>query len=219
MITRHRNTGLLMRPGTMDGYVIGERRGYLALGPRPDDVLLDVGGNIGAVAHEFAAAGCRVVTVEPEPDNYQLLEANTAPMAERVTAVRAAVVDQHPPSRSVPLYCNTAGKNKATHTLVATRGRTAVAVATVTLAELFDRHRPTLLKIDIEGGEYALAPTLRHLPAYVRAIAMELHLNRKTWRTEQAPALAQAITDQGFAAVRAPRIGEKNWHTLAVWSR
>lgn len=212
----HAPTGLVHRPGTSDEYVIGERRQYLRLSPAPGDLLLDVGGNIGAVAWAFASEGCPVVTVEPEPDNFRLLRTNTQPCGTLVTALRAAVVEDDAPH--VTLYLNQ-GTNCGAHSLMVQRGRVPLQVPAVPLRRLLDTYRPTLLKIDIEGGEYQLAPTLAALPAQVRGIAMELHLTRKAWRGHEAPRLVAALEAQGFTAMKLPHIGAKNWHTVGVWLR
>jgi FkbM family methyltransferase len=212
----HADTGLTHRPGTSDEYVIGERGQYLRLGPTTGDLLLDVGGNIGAVAWAFASAGCPVVTVEPEPDNYRLLRANTKALGALVTPLRAAVVDDDAPHAT--LYLNQ-GTNCGAHSLMVQRGRVPLQVPAVPLRRLLDTYRPTLLKIDIEGGEYQLAPTLAALPPQVRGIAMELHLNRKAWRAQAAPRLMAALEMQGFTAMKVPHIGPKNWHTVGVWLR
>jgi hypothetical protein len=48
-------------------------------------------------------------------------------------------------------------------------------VATVPLANLLHQYRPTVVKIDIEAGEYALLETLCALPSHVRVLAIEWH--------------------------------------------
>lgn len=211
---RDERSGLWKRPGTIDDFIIGERRQYLALEPAADDALLDVGGCIGSVAAEFAGRVSAVTSFEPDPDNFALLRRNVAGHAN-VTAFNAAVT---PTGGDVTLYRNV-GKNKGMHSLVPHRGREELTVPSFAFAELLERYRPTLLKVDIEGGEYALAAELGSLPGHVRGIAMELHLTRKAWRERDAPAMIGALAAQGFMPVRPPRVGEKNWTTMAVWLR
>jgi FkbM family methyltransferase len=50
------------------------------------------------------------------------------------------------------------------HSVVPQRGRRAIVVRTRTLQELTAEYRPTLIKMDIEGGEYDLVVALGASP-------------------------------------------------------
>lgn len=213
-LTLHKRSGLLRREGTLDDYVIGERRQYLRLEPGSDDILLDVGANIGAVSALFLAQGVRgVIAVEPDPDNAEICRRNLAAWPDRGVVVEAAATAT---GAETDLYLN-AGKNKGLHSTVSRRGREKIRVQSYTLEYLLEFYKPTLLKVDIEGGEYALASTLTGLPAHVRGVAIELHLMRAGWKTA-AQLIAEKFPTQGFTAKREPKFG-KNWTTMGIWTR
>lgn len=208
--------GFLGREGTLDAYVVGERNAYLKLEPRQDDILLDVGANIGAVACTFSSKVKQVIAVEPEPSNLEVLRANIEHFhANNVTVIAGAATLLR---ETRNFYLNT-GTNKGAHSLMTKRGRDVIEVECYPFAELLETHKPTLLKMDIEGGEYELAPILASLPSSIRGIAIELHLNRKEWRNTTAPAIVESIAAQGFAPIRELKIGAKNWCSMGVYLR
>src|SRR6266478_9937394 len=50
-------------------------RGFYSAFARPGDVVFDVGAHAGNRARAFAALGCRVVALEPQPDFVRVLRA------------------------------------------------------------------------------------------------------------------------------------------------
>src|SRR6266536_1753119 len=202
----HRD-GIWVRPQTYDKQIVIESRQYLLLDPGKDDVLLDIGANIGATSLRFLAAGVRqVIAVEPESENYRILRQNLSGYSDRSLSIRAAVASGGGVRR---LWLNR-GRNKGMHSLVQQRKRHPVPVPTVSLEPLLLEHRPTLVKIDIEGGEYEIAASLAALPVSVRGLALELHLRLDAWRYDEAPALLREIRGQGFRELRPPRLGSNN---------
>lgn len=203
--------GLQTRPGTLDDYVISEvARSYGWMKPTPDDVMLDVGGNIGSVASWAADLGCRVTSYEPDPDNFRMLCLNSP----RSFNVQAALVVGS--ETEVTLFLNR-GKNKGAHSLHIKRGRDEVRVPAVNFTEAFFRVKPTLLKVDCEGSEYDLleGPSL---PG-VRALAVEYHLTQRAWRDLRAPKLHLSLLNRGFECTRQPKFAGKNWTTLGWYVR
>jgi FkbM family methyltransferase len=213
--TRHAS-GLLYRPEYEEQNLIVEMpRAYGKLGIVPGDVVLDVGGNIGAFAHWALAQGAnRVVSVEPARENLQLLRANAK--GRPVEVVAAAVVGDAHEGRTATLYLN-GGTNRASHSLHVQRGRTPVRTPVVRWRELLASEPFTVVKVDCEGSEYEYDFTA--LPATVRALAVELHLNKKHWRATAAPALLRQVEQAGFRLVKPPTITDVNWHTVPVWHR
>lgn len=222
-LERHPGTGLWMRPGTLDGYVIGERRQYIHLLPRDGRFhrLLDIGANIGSIAWTFSPWCEQITCFEPDPGNFELLKLNTAGCVS-VTAYDAAVVSevQQDAPATATLWLNK-GKNKGNHSLVESRGREPITVHAFSWSEAVRLSEPDLIKVDIEGGEYAFTELWESglFPDKCQGLAVELHLTKKGWREEQAPRLVRAIEGLGFEAVKAPKIGEQNWTTLSVWRR
>lgn len=159
-------------------HVVGDREyhppGY-EIGP--DDVVIDVGANIGAfaVTAARAAANGRVYAVEPEPDNFALLCGNVRRNGCRnVTPVRAAVADA-----AGEVALSLSADNAAGHSVQRRHGGRDVMVPAVTLGGLLDEYRIErcdFLKLDCEGAEYDILYGLP--PAYfprIRRLALEYH--------------------------------------------
>lgn len=201
------------RPGTTDELVAAEVRTYLPLGIGAGDIVVDVGANIGAFSLLASREGAELVyAVEPEPENYALLCENVRALS--VIPYQAALVGTD--AEELELYVSST-KSKTTHAPHAVRGREAIRVKAHNFNRYLEDRSPTVVKVDIEGGEYGLG--LEELPDSVRALAVELHLNRKEWREQQAPALLEAIARQGFLPAREAKVGPRNWHTTGVWRR
>lgn len=159
-------------------HVIGEREyhppGYEV---GPDDVVIDVGANIGAFSVLAArkATNGRVIAFEPEPDNFALLCENLSRNGcENVTPVRAAVTD-----RAGIVTLNLNADSGAGHSLHRDPSGRGVSVPAMTLADVFDAYAVELcdfLKLDCEGAEYDILYTLpRNLFGRVRRVALEYH--------------------------------------------
>lgn len=172
------NRTFTIRPDTLDQYVINEQSGYSQLfdGCTDKDILLDIGGNIGATSAYAISRGVgKVIGVEPEPENTELYKLNCPEgILYKGMATNAVGTDK--------LYVNT-GKNKGLHSPRKVRGRPSIDVATFDWRQIADEHQPTLLKIDIEGGEYYL--DFNSIPDSVTRIAMEIDI--KTWMKLETP--------------------------------
>jgi FkbM family methyltransferase len=128
--------------------------------------VLDLGGNIGLFGvyalGKWPIAAMR--SFEPEPANAAILRAT-------IDANRAASKWQVDP-RAVS---NANTQARFTQGLYADGYLAADGELEVRVADLFDQDAPHLLKIDIEGGEWALLTDPR-LPAYnARVIVLEWH--------------------------------------------
>lgn len=220
-LVEDKKTGMMIRPGGAgegDAYILRERKQYLALNPQPDDVLLDLGASIGSVSSLFSPLVSKVVAFEPEPENFGILQRNSASL-KNIELWAVAVVGMCEPGETRVLYTAN-GKNLGLHSLTPTRGRGEIKVPVAQFSRVMEYCKPTLLKIDIEGAEYDLMHDIEAgLPDYVRGLAMELHLTKPGWREFLAPRMLKAIADCGFSAVRPPKITKLNWASLGVWLR
>lgn len=201
--------GFTVRPGTLDDYVVNEISSYRHMPIHKGDHVLDVGGNIGTFARTACDKGAVVVSVEPDPDNYDLLKSN----APACTALCAAVTSV---AGSVLLYQNL-GKNKGLHSTVPTRGRSTVNVDGLAWQELLQKYRPNKIKIDCEGAEYAfLVPA--ELPHFVTHVILEYNLSRRTEQSEAQRTHVEFLA-AGWECHKEPRFGTKAWATLAYYTR
>lgn len=210
---------LYLRPETFDDSVAAEVSGYKLLNPRDGGTLLDVGGNIGAVSRWWLKKGGeRVISVEPEPENAELLRKNLEEFGDRAVVYEAAAVNRTAP-KTLNLFLNN-GINKGAHTIRETRGRNTVEVQTVPLADLISEHNPHAVKIDIEGGEFQLMDEILSLPAHVTRFAIEYHLNPKGHR-EMGRDLDAQLQDpsRGWTPVRGTALTSSAWYVMRVYHR
>lgn len=144
----------------------------------PPRVIVDAGANIGLAsvfyAHRYPEA--RIIAIEPEPSNYQVLLKNTA-CYPRITPVLAALWDRNEDIDVVDVgFGHTAFQ---TQEIKADAARSMVARAkAITMDRLlteFDISAIDLLKIDIEGAEKELFEGPVEWIERVGVIAIEVH--------------------------------------------
>jgi FkbM family methyltransferase len=174
---------------------------YAKVPIRPGDVVLDLGANIGAAALLMLEKGAaKVIGVEPDPTNLALARRNLP--KRKATLIWAAVGSK--PGRTTfwlrpdKPYLSSRMRDD---------GRVPLKVPMVTLGGLLAHYKPSVVKCDIEFGEYDL-PELRDLPKFVRALALEVHVrhdlvlkNGTGNQREDAASLIAAIEAQGFRQV------------------
>lgn len=205
-------SGLMVRDKADIG-VIKQQKDYkelIALGCK-QDIILDLGGYIGTFAW-FAAKHLsprQVISVEPDPSNIAVYKQNF-PLN---TLYEAAVTRTG--GEKLPLYL---GKTyRSCNSLESFRGREHIDVPTVGFEELLEKHLPTLIKCDIEGGEFKLPWT--DLPPSVHTIAMEIHQAREEW-LQGAVDIDTVLQEQGFKPVH-PLKHKVTFHKvdIGIWSR
>jgi FkbM family methyltransferase len=185
-IARHESgEGLL--PLRLKGYDVVVRRGtsdistmekvfwhreYEAPFPIDPDVIVDAGANIGMATlyYHRAYPRARIVAIEPEPSNFEILRKNCGGL-DRVTLLNAAL---WPVSTSLALADPQAEK----WAFVFKEGG-AGGTPTTTIPEILQRlgaDKIDILKIDIEGGERELfnRDPGSWLP-HIGVIVIELH--------------------------------------------
>jgi FkbM family methyltransferase len=136
-----------------------------ALGRPP--VILDLGANVGLSAAWFAARwpGARVICVEPDPANLEVLADAAGRSGGAWTVIGAAAA-----AREGSLQLATTGF-ALSH--VADAGDTRVPA--IDAFALIERERPDLLKVDVEGSEWDLLDDARVASLAVPAVVMEVH--------------------------------------------
>lgn len=221
---KQHQSGLWARPNTRDEMILDEvlvERTYGMTPVEPADTVLDIGGNIGASAEFFINRGVRhVVSYEPDPDNCAAFKTNQRRYMELgLVELHEMAVTAEP--GDVTLYTNN-GPNKACHSLVAKRGYGAITVYGRGLRDVLKGHRPTIVKCDIEGGEYQLPWEILEEAQYrhVRVVVMELHTQKPEWRTQHAPALMALMEVIGFTQVSSVRPQfNSSWPRRVIWER
>ncbi|MGA2720247.1 MAG: FkbM family methyltransferase [Candidatus Acidiferrales bacterium] len=140
-------------------------------------VIIDAGANVGLCAVFYANRfpDARIIAIEPEPSNYEMLKKNTAPYPN-ITTVHAALWKENGRLRLFDTGAgNTAFQVSETSQLSATEERGVVqAIALEKLMEQFGIAYIDYLKMDVEGAEKEI---FEHAPWIDRvgAIGVELH--------------------------------------------
>jgi FkbM family methyltransferase len=126
-------------------------------------IVVDIGGYIGDFAIYAAKYlnARKVITIEPSPQNYALLETNIENnnYQGRIVALRKAVTDGTPARMNIDTA--EAGQMRVSAYCGTSRGE-LTTVPGISLAQIMkDYSLPTidLLKIDCEGGEYMILLT------------------------------------------------------------
>ena len=144
---------------------------------REDDVLFDVGANVGMVALH-AAKICQTVAFEPDPSFRRRLDVNSALNPDRTFTLEPTAISDS--DDNVVLY--TDGDDGNSPSLVHQRGeKGSVSVAARSLDSLVAEGRlprPTVIKLDIEGAEILALRGAKQLLAgseRPRALFIEVH--------------------------------------------
>lgn len=202
----HKKEGVVIRSDTNDNRIIGECRAYFkTLELVTGDVVMDVGGHIGIFAKMCAPHP--VVSYEPLPDNAALFRRNA------VSELREGAMVYRPEADTQSLYVSETS-DQSNHTLVPTRGRSKMIVPTWDFEEELQKVQPTVLKMDIEGGEYDLLEGFgTELP--VRIFLAEFHFRKKT-DAPRAEALWAGLDNHFDQVLVQPKVAA--WNTFGVWA-
>ncbi|MEJ7783714.1 MAG: FkbM family methyltransferase [Solirubrobacteraceae bacterium] len=181
---------------------------------KPDDVLYDIGANVGLVALH-AARKCRTVAFEPDPSFLSRLHRNLElnPTVS-VQVLQIAVSDRE---GWVALFTDGVGGNSPS--LVHQRGaKNSVDVRARTLDALVEGGtlpKPTVLKLDIEGAEILALRGAEHLlggPAPPRALFLEVHDSFLPAFGSSADEVLGIVRGAGYVTIRyaAERAGQQH---------
>lgn len=172
---------------------------------RPDEIVWDVGANIGITLQLFfALAGgrCRVAAFEPIATSFGFLERNAAPFGERVKLVRSAVGDregevafvENPEHPALSRMSDRVAKSKRSSLYWQRTQETRVPM--ITLDGFLDANpewTPTLIKLDVEGaGGGVMQGARRLLKRCKPAFTVEFH-----WPDEQE-AVTRVLEEHGY---------------------
>ena len=209
---------LTFRANTNDRQVLLEtRREYRGLRYR-DSIVLDIGCHVGYFAWNAIEQGAKYVTgYEPQRDNFELaqqhLEGMPCRLVNRAVVSQAMAISSH----TAKLYSRAESTNKSKHSLAVQGGRTSTDVSTIGFEEVLAMEPYSLLKVDIEGGEYALDFSL--LPDSIKMVAIEFHFGKKKWKEVDVWRILKDLRGLGFKATKQPRLYGKHWNTTGNWER
>jgi FkbM family methyltransferase len=145
--------------------------------PQSPQLIVDAGANIGLSAIFFANRypEAKIIAVEPDSSNYEMLRKNIA-LYSNIVAVRAALWNEN---KDVDLIDPGVGQTAyQTHDRSAVPSLPVQVVPGITLDQLmsdFDIRFIDLLKIDIEGSEKEVFERSSSWISSVGIIAIEIH--------------------------------------------
>lgn len=174
-ITLDKESGLFYRPDLGELFVIHEQPQYSKLDFKGKTVM-DVGGHIGCFTDLALKNGAKHVwAYEPTPESYALMVRNVS--NNKTSLYNSALTGNN--ESTVDFYLS---KSYPTcHTHMPVKGREKLTVDADNFWEKLKEHKPQILKVDVEGGEYDFM-FQEKVPAYVEQIAIELHLGKKGYR-------------------------------------
>jgi len=168
----------------------------------PDDVLLDIGANVGI--YTIAAAGLfgvRVAALEPYGPNLEALRRNVAinRLADRVTVLPVAATDVE---RNGRLYHEGGAAGAAAQHFETTKDEAGSfdRVEGVPVDVLIERGTipfPTRIKIDVDGNERAVIEGMTRTLADPRLHSVRLEVR---WHLPEGRAVVRRVESFGFRA-------------------
>lgn len=166
----------LIREETLDDYVVNEvisRNAYKKLNINEEDTILDIGANIGMFSVLAAKKGAKVYSFEPEHENCEIAQKNINinNVSNKIILHEKAVVGNDDLVRPFSINPH---KNKGLHSLVIKRGRYSVDVKCENINDILKRVNPTIIKMDIEGGEYEVLLAINDF-RNVKELIFEFH--------------------------------------------
>ena len=207
----------LFHRGASDLLIVGEQIGWQGLLPVVDSeaLVLDLGAHIGSFVHWLMrhSPARRFICVEPHSGNLAVLRRNLSRFglaAGDYTIEAAAVAMQQ--TEGVPLYL---GMDPALHTVLPIQGRKTISVPTVAFPSLLERN-PSVIKCDIEGGEYLL--DWSKLPTSVRGVGFEFHLHSPILEPQMNRIDGQ-LRSQGFAVAEKRKVDPLRKVAFGIYTR
>jgi FkbM family methyltransferase len=200
LLPKHAKYPLVCRDRTSDIHVFGQifvEREYSCLDYLSNvDLVIDCGANVGYSSAYFLThfPKCKVISVEPDPANFAMLETNLAPYNERVQIVHSGLW-----SHSVGLKIEYGEDAWATQVRECRPNEIPDIQATdiATLLKESGKERISILKVDIEGAEaIVFAKNYESWLPYVDNIVIELHDNTSFGRASDI--FFQAISNSSF---------------------
>lgn len=168
--------------------------------PQPD-VLFDMGAHIGvfSVWSRSRYPNCTVIALEPEPNNFQLLEKNIHlnELQNQTACLPSAV---HIRTEKVTFHISSL--NNAHSMVVNSTSENTTSVDAVSFRSLYEKYvgpqKTFAIKMDIEGSEYDLLEHHRDIIAQTQFIVMEWHSFTNTDRPEKWNWLTTYFNELGF---------------------
>lgn len=176
------------------------------------DVVLDLGGNIGAFTCDIFDKVKKVIVFEPEDVNYEFLSTNIEDNgAKNVVAHKQAVVGNDDKVRDFYL-----GKAPYYYSFLVKHNRKRVPVECVNINEVMEKYKPTKMKVDIEDSEWEVLINCKDF-GNVDQIIFEYNFDMNMDLKEdfkRFKALRKHLKKHGFDVQEMERDMKQNWNLV-----
>lgn len=181
------------------------------------DVVLDLGGNIGAFTCDIFDKVKKVIVYEPEDVNYEFLSTNIEDNgAKNVIAHKQAVVGNDDKVRDFYL-----GKAPYYYSFLVKHNRKRVPVECVNINDVMKKYKPTKMKVDIEGSEWEVLINCTDFGS-VDQIIFEYNFDMNMDLKEdfkRFKALKKHLKKHGFDVQEMERDMKQNWNLVFMVQR
>lgn len=145
---------------------------------REDDRVLELGAGAGYITMQLASriGGKNLLSIEANPKMVPIIEENLlANQIDGVTVINAAVVPDNFTKDHVRFHMTAAFWASSLNGTMAENWKSTktIDVPAVRIGELLQEHKPSVVIMDIEGGEQGLFDAI--WPEHVRLLIVELH--------------------------------------------
>lgn len=177
-----------------------------------NDVVLDLGGNIGAFTCDIFDKVKQVITFEPEDVNFEFLSTNVSDnKATNVILNHKAVVGNDDKVRDFYL-----GKAPYYYSFLVKHNRKRVPVECENINDIMKKYKPTKIKADIEGSEYEVLVNCKDF-GNVKQIIFEynfdMNMDLKT-DFKRFKQLKNHLKKHGFDVTEMERDMKQNWNLV-----
>jgi FkbM family methyltransferase len=167
-VKRYGYMNLCVRPNTTDDKVITEvlqtcvyEKPSIDFFIEENEKWLDLGGNIGTFALLCLARNSKVVSYEPEKENFELMKKNIElnfPANANIRLKNEAVGTK---TGTTELYLCKGNYNKYRHTIYKKKGRESITIPIKSIISILSKTRFDCIKMDIEGAEIDILEFLK----------------------------------------------------------
>jgi len=191
-LAKDNKTDIYYRPWTYDLDIIREvYKEYNISDFNSEDIVFDLGANIGSFSYRIAKIVKQVIAFEPDHDNFKIAVYNNR-NNQNVVLFNSAIVGNRDEKR----YLYGSINNTASYSLHKSKRNHRILVDCVNYSDMIYRYKPTIIKSDIEGEEYHIFDEL--LFNTIRIFIAEFHSSRKAWNESFLRILNSLLNDQNF---------------------
>jgi len=168
-----------------------------------DDVVLDIGMNIGAFSVFYGSKAKVCIGFEPEEENFNLAVENINQNKREgsVIPLKKAVLGRR--ESHIELFVNN-GSRRDGDTIIPKRGRKRIIVDVANINDLIEQYKPNKIKMDCEASEYDI---IKHIKDWSGIESMVVEWHRTMLKDESNELLGEVfeILDDNFTDVSGNR--------------